>query len=430
MNILEIINKKKLKQELSEQEIDFFVKEYTITKTIPDYQASALLMAIRLNGLNTYETFYLTKAFVKYSEHYDFKKGYEDFSLIDKHSSGGVGDKVTIILGPLLACFNIRTVKISGRGLGHTGGTIDKLDAINVTTNINHQKYLTLANKTKCIIMSQTDQLVPSDKMIYALRDVTSTVDSFGLIAASILAKKFVINSDYIFIDLKVGSGALVTNIKDAIKLAKLMSDVAKLMKRKIEINITNMSQPLGKAIGNLIEINEAFDFLQGKNQAPDLKALIYEFTTEILLQTNTYETRLAAINAIDHVINNNQARDSFLNWIKAQNGNYNEAMFKPKYKYEIKAKKDGYVQFLDAKEVGLIALELGAGRHYKEEKIDFQAGIYLNQQTNDKVHKNEVVATLYSSKPIEEDVIKRFEKNYNINQRKIKLSKPIIKTI
>lgn len=430
MNILDLINKKKIGNELTEQEIDFFVNEYTIMKKIPDYQASALLMAMRINGLSTYETYFLTKAFVKYSNKYNYKKMFPNQILIDKHSSGGVGDKVSIILAPLLASLNYRVIKISGRGLGHTGGTIDKLESIKVNTNIDDKEFKKITKKSNCILMSQTEALVPSDKMIYALRDVTGTVDSLGLITASILSKKFVFDNDYIFIDLKVGSGALMKTKKDAIKLAKLMSNVAFLMNKTIFVVITAMDQALGRAIGNYIEIQEAVDFLQGKETSQDLKELIYAFMTEILIKTKKVGNILQAHNIVDDLIQSGKAYDYFINWTKAQGGSYKPGLYKPKYIYEIKAKSQGYVHYKDTKELGLIAIELGAGRHEINDKIDYSSGIYLNKKTNEKVKRNEVIATLYSKKQISRKTIERFNNNLEINLKPINKTKIIVKVI
>lgn len=430
MNILELIEKKKYGKELTEEEISYFVDGYTINKTIPDYQASALLMAMFTKGLSTYETFFLTKAFVDRSVKYDFKKDYEEQLLVDKHSSGGVGDKVTLILAPILASFNIRMIKISGRGLGHTGGTIDKLESIKVNTHLNQKQISKLQKKSNCLILSQTDDLVPSDKMIYALRDVTGTVDSYGLIAASILSKKFVINSDYIFIDMKVGSGALLKTKKEAIKLANLMVDVARLMKRTIYVNITHMDNPIGRAIGNYNEIIEAVDFLSGQEISSDLKNLIYEFTANILLKTNELGNKKAAFKAIDEKINSGDALKCFYKWIRAQEGSYTSKPLTTKYHYNIKAKDNGFLKFNDTKELGIIACLLGAGRLNKTDKINPYAGIYLHKKTNDLIKKNDLIATLFSNKPIEKDIIQRFQKNIEYNKKPKKIKKVIIKSI
>ncbi len=430
MTILDLINKKKIGGELTEEEIDYFVKEFTINKSIKDYQASSLLMACRTMGLSTYETFYITKCFVKYSKTYDFKKGFEKQILIDKHSSGGVGDKVTLIIGPLLAALGYRTVKISGRGLGHTGGTIDKLDSIKVNTDVTEQLYKKWASKSNCIIMQQNDDLVPSDKVIYGLRDVTGTVDSYGLIASSILSKKFIINSDHIFIDLKVGTGALMKNKKDAIKLSKLMLDVAYLMKRNINISITSMDQPLGRAVGNLIEVVEAYDFLCGKSNTPQLSKLIEHIITEILLKTKKVGNKQQAKTLIHHTIESGDAKKYFMKWIHTQGGTFDPSKFKPKFKLEIKANNDGYVNVLDTKEIGMIALELGAGRLQKTDKIDYQAGIFINKSTGELVKKGDVIATLYSSKPIHRDLINKYHANITITPKQPKQQKMIIKSL
>lgn len=311
MNILEIINKKKNKIELNEQEIEFLVNGYTIDKTIADYQVSALLMAFRLNSMTNNEIYYLTNAFIKTSEQYIFTHG--DNLIIDKHSSGGVGDKVSIILIPLLIALGYDIAKISGRGLGHTGGTIDKLDSIKMKTNLDMNQANNIFKACNVVMMQQTEELVPSDKLFYALRDVTGTVDTTGLIVASILSKKFVLNSDYIFLDLKVGSGALLKTEQEANHISKIMLEIASLFKRKLFIHITSMEVSLGRAIGNSIEIKESIDFLLNKNETSNINELIYELTSDILIQTNKSKSKEQSYQMIKDVIESKKAYNAFL---------------------------------------------------------------------------------------------------------------------
>ena len=322
MSIVEIIKKKKEKFELTEQEIDFIVKSYVIDKSIADYHISALLMAFRLNGMTNNEIYYLTKAFINTSKLYQFDK---KSIVIDKHSSGGVGDKITLIIQPILMALGFGICKISGRGLGHTGGTIDKLDAINFNSQLNFKKANEIFKKTNSVLLQQTDELVPADKLFYALRDVTSTIDTDGLIISSILSKKFVINSDYIFIDLKVGSGAIIANKKEAKIMANKMLEIASMFNRKLFIHLTNMDQPLGNAIGNAIEVIESVNFLNGKFESIKLKKFIYKMLINILILTKVAANKLIAKEMIDNSIKTKNAYNYFLNFIKLANGQYQQ---------------------------------------------------------------------------------------------------------
>lgn len=430
MNILEIIEKKKLNKELNEKEIDFFINEYIVKKTIKDYQASSLLMAMRLNGLSVDETYFLTKVFMETSELYHFSKNSPDDVSIDKHSSGGVGDKVSLILVPILVALGYTVPKISGRGLGHTGGTIDKLESVNVNTEINFKDANKIYEQAKCIILAQNDKLVPADKQIYTLRDVTGTVDSPGLMTSSILSKKFVINSDYIFIDLKIGSGALLTTLKEGEELANLMVNVAKKMKRNITVTITAMDKPLGRAIGNFLEVKESADFLLGKSTSEDLKEIISEFAIEILLKTKKAKTEDEARKLYNEVISSKKAYECFLTWIKAQNGHYDESMCKPKYESKIIAKESGYLNIHSAQEIGMISLLLGAGRTTKEDSIDMTAGIYLDVQDNEYVEQGQVLAHLYSSSAIDNALMERFNNNIDIVSKKAPKANIFVKVI
>ncbi len=411
MSIVEIIEKKKKNIELSKQEIDFLVNGYVFEKTILDYHVAALLMAFRLNGMTDNEIFYLTNAFIETSEKYEFNK---NTITIDKHSSGGVGDKITLIVQPILMSLGFAITKISGRGLGHTGGTIDKLDSINFNSSIDFKKANKIFAKTNSILLQQTEKLVPADKMFYALRDVTSTVDTMGLIVSSILSKKFVVNSDYIFIDLKVGSGALLTSEKDAKELANKMLKIANMFNRKLFIHLTNMDQPLGNAIGNAIEVKEACDFLLSKNQNTSLQKLVCEFIVDILLATNKAKNKKEAQTMYLEALETHSAYNKMLEWFESQSVNIEsikkDNFFKPKYEHKIYAKKEGYIKFKSAADVGNIALKLGAGRVNKNDMIDYQAGIYLNNIQDRKININEHIATLYSSKQIDKSLINEFE--------------------
>ncbi|MGL4950556.1 MAG: thymidine phosphorylase [Mycoplasma sp.] len=418
MNILEIIEKKKNNIELSEKEIFFFVDEYLKENLVKDYQASSLLMAMRINGLSIKETSYLTKAFIDTSKKLNFKIEDKNSPSIDKHSSGGVGDKVSLILLPILTCFGIKVPKISGRGLGHTGGTIDKLESINVNTEIDFEKANEILNEVGCVIMSQTDDLLPADKKIYALRDVTGTVDSQGLITSSILSKKFIVNTDHIFIDLKVGSGAILNDLSEARDLAYSFIEIAKLMERELTVTITSMDKPLGKCIGNILEVKESIDFLKNKNVASDLEQIIFFFVSDILLTTKKAKTIDESYAMIKDVLTNNKAYEAFEKWISSQGGDIGLVdKWSPKHKIEIVAKEDGFVDYISTHEIGMISVLLGAGRLTKQDTIDNDAGIILNKQFNDETKKGEIVATLYSNKPISNELKEKFEKNMSISK-------------
>lgn len=431
MNILDIIEKKKNNQVLSEQEIIYFVNNYTKTKEIKDYQMSALLMAILINGMNDEETYWLTKAMLNSGGKLDLSsvKGI----IIDKHSTGGVGDKVSLILAPIIASLGVKVAKISGRGLGHTGGTIDKLESIEVETKLTKKQYIDLLNKCNMFIMRQSKDIVPADKKIYALRDVSGTVNSLPLIAASIMSKKLAVGAKYIFLDVKVGDGAFCKTVAEAEKLSKIMILIAKKFKKIAIVHITNMNQPLGRAIGNGIEVKAAIDFLSDRPESNDIKDLIYDFCSDILLVTKKVSSKQQAYKKIDEIIKNGEALELFCKWAVAQGGNLkvikSGSYFFPKYSHSIKACGNGYLEYISTKEIGLISVLLGSGRLKKDDDVCFHSGIYLDKKTNEYVKKNEVIATLYSSKPINNQIIKKFNDNYRINKNKIKLN-PIIQKI
>lgn len=411
-NILEIIEKKKNNIELSKDEIDFFVNGYVFKKIIPDYQMSSLLMAFRLNGMTDNEIYFLTKAFIETSDKYEFKKN--GVITIDKHSSGGVGDKITLIMQPILMALGFGVTKISGRGLGHTGGTIDKLDSIGFNSSLSISESYDIFNKCHSVLLQQTQNLVPADKMFYALRDVTSTVDTLGLIVSSILSKKFVVNSDYIFLDLKVGSGAIFKTESEAKNLASKMIDVANLFNRKIFIHLTNMDSPLGNCIGNAIEVKEAIDFLLRKNINQNLENLVRQFTIDILLETKKANDVSEALKMYDSVFTEQKAFNEMQRWFLLQGVKNiedikNNCFFKPKNEIKIFAKKSGYIRFNSASSVGLIAMKLGAGRMRKEDSLDFQAGIFLNNISDTYFNEGDYIASLYSSNDISSEIINEF---------------------
>lgn len=432
MNILELIEKKKNKQAIDEQEFDFLIKNY-LNDTIKDYQVSAFLMALLLNGANLKETVALTKAMVENGEQIKVKPKNKNKLVVDKHSSGGVGDKVTLILSPILVALGFDVAKLSGRGLSFTGGTIDKLESVGANTDINN--YQALIDQFYMFNAMQTDTIVPADKKLYALRDVTGTVNAPALIASSIMSKKLAVSSDYIFLDVKVGNGAFCKTLEEAEALSKLMLALAKQFNRHTIIHLTAMQKPLGRAIGNKIEVLEALQFLNDDPKiTDDLKTLISTFVIDILTDTKIAKSKKEAQTMYEDVIKSKKAFHILIDYLVHQGANKKQLenldFFHPKHKLEIKAQKDGYIEYESAKEIGLIAVELGAGRKTKTDTLDFEAGIYLNHKTNDLVKKGDVIATLYADHPIEQALETRFLKNTKFHCTPIEQASIILKKL
>ncbi len=423
MDILQIIYKKRTKQTLSEQEIYYFVNEFVKGEKVKDYQASALLMAILLNGFDDDETYYLTKAMLESGKTMSFN-GIEG-PIIDKHSTGGVADTVSLILLPICASLGIKVAKLSGGALGHTGGTVDKLASIKVSMDWKPNKDLNLLKKVGMFIMKQTNDIVPADKVLYELRSVTDTVECLPLVAASVISKKLALKTDHIFIDLKFGEGAFCKDINQAVQLANIMINLCKRFKRKVNIHVTNMSEPLGSSIGNAIEVKAAMDFLDGKSETPRLNILVERFIIDILLATKKTKTAELAKKMYLEVLNNKKALNQFKKWAVAQGSSMsilNGDFFLPKYKLDIKTNRTGYLLYKSCRELGYIANDLGAGRHNKEEAIDFQAGIHIKFHNNEFVNTNQVLATLYANKPIPKSFVNRYLNNIVLTKKKHKI--------
>ena len=421
MNIYDIIEKKKNKKVLSEEEIYYFVNNYTSGK-IKDYQASALLMAICINDLNFDETFYLTKAMVDSGDFIDLSEIKK--TKVDKHSTGGVGDTTTLIIGQLLACFDLAFAKLSGRGLGHTGGTLDKLESIEgLNVQLSIDQFIKNTNDINISISGQTENIAPADKKLYALRDVTATVDSIPLIASSIMSKKLSIDSDYLLLDVKIGSGAFMKDLDHAKKLAKTMVEIGNRFGRKTLALITNMDQPLADYIGNSLEVIEAIKTLENKGPK-NLKDLCLKISSKILLMAGKYEKEDQALIALEEKIENGQALNKFKEFVERQDGNpaYVEDLsnFKlSEYKYDLICEKSGYVKKLDALLIGEAAKELGAGRESKEDGIDLGAGIILNKKIDDYVQKDEILASIYTNKKEKiQDAVSLIKKAYLIGDK------------
>lgn len=423
MNMIDIISKKRDKLTLKKEEIEFFINGY-VKGEIPDYQVSSLLMAIFLNGLNMEETYYLTLYMLKSGETINLSK--IDGIKADKHSTGGVGDKVSLVLGPIIASFGVKLAKMSGRGLGHTGGTLDKLESIpGFNINIGGDEFLKQVNEIGLAIVGQTKNLVPADKLLYALRDVTATVDSIPLIASSIMSKKLASGADIIVLDVKVGSGAFMKTIDDAVKLSKTMVEIGKRFNKHVSCIITDMDEPLGLAIGNNLEVIEAINTLKGKGPK-DLVEVTVKLVSKILIKANLYKTEKEASLAVLEHINNGSALQKLKEMIKYQNGDPavvdNTNIFpKSKYIYEVKSKKKGYISHMDALKLGIASMHMGAGRLKKEDPINYSVGIVLNKKTNDYVNINDTLCYLHMDE-IHDDIVKEVYNAFEFSDKMVEI--------
>lgn len=433
MNILDLIEKKKNNLALNEEELKYFIENFN-KGLIPDYQASALLMAIRINGCNDEETYFLTKSMLDTCKIIKPKANNKLKILIDKHSSGGVGDKITLIISPILASLGYDMMKLSGRGLNFTGGTIDKLESINVSMVFDENNYQDFLDEHHFTIYLQSDNFASIDKKLYHLRDVTGSVDSLPLIASSILCKKFCFETEYIFLDIKVGTGAFCKNMEMAQELARIMQYLAKKFNRKLICFITSMNSPLGKNIGNAIEIKESLEFLKGQFNSKYLKNLIYEIISEILIETKQANNKEDAYKLIDQSILSKDAYLRFTNFVKANNGLYQlldkDEYWKYKYSLVIKSKDEGYINFKSTEKLGYISLKLGAGRIKKEDSIDYGAGIILSVENNNFVKIGDNIATLYSNSPIDPELEKEFYDNLEFLEKSSETNIPKINAI
>ena len=400
MRMYDIIMNKRNGLELSKEEIEYFVKGFT-KGDIPDYQVSALLMAIYFNKMNKRETKDLTLAMANSGDVLSLDK--IEGIKVDKHSTGGVGDKTTILLAPLVASCGIPVAKMSGRGLGHTGGTIDKLESFKgFSVNLPEEKFIENVNKHKIALVAQTGHLAPADKKIYALRDVTATVENMSLIASSIMSKKIASGADSIVLDVKVGEGAFMKTPRDARALAQEMVDIGNSVGRKTIAIISDMNQPLGYAIGNSLEVIEAINTLKGKGPS-DLLELTLNLGSYMLILGKKASSFQEGYNMLLENIKNKKALEKLKEFVKIQGGDERyiddtNLFEKASYIIEVKAKNSGIVSKIHAEKVGLIAMELGAGRVTKESKIDLSVGIVLNKKCKDKVNKGETLAYIHAN--------------------------------
>ena len=398
MRVVDIIDKKKKNNELTKAEIEFLLEGYLSGK-VPDYQMSSFLMSVYFNNMTKDELTNFTLTMRDSGDTIFFDD--LDHYLVDKHSTGGVGDKVTVVLGPILSAVGMATTKLSGKGLGHTGGTIDKFESIrNFKFSTTKEELVEVASKTGVGLMGYSDNIVPLDKKIYALRDVTATVDSIPLIASSIMSKKLAIQSDLIILDVKVGDGAFMKTIEDARELSRRMVEIGNSVGRKTIAVLTNMEEPLGYNIGNANEIIEGIEALKG-NWSSDLKEVVYEIVYLALKYKGEVETFEEASEKIDEVINNGRALELLKQFIELSGGdgevvNNYELLPTPKSVLEVFAQEDGYVTKIKAEEVGKAAMVIGAGRATKEDEVDHAVGIELKKKVGDKVEKGELIAEIY----------------------------------
>lgn len=432
MQMNDIILKKRDGHELSTQEIDFFIQNYT-KGVIPDYQASALTMAIFFQGMNKREIADLTNSMLHSGEVIDLSsiKGVK----IDKHSTGGVGDKTSLVLGPLVASCGVKVAKMSGRGLGHTGGTLDKLESIKgLSVNVKKEDFIKQVNDIGIAIIGQTGDLVPADKKLYALRDVTATVDSIPLIASSIMSKKLASGSDTILLDVKFGNGAFMKDITSAEKLASTMVEIGHHLNKDTRAVLTDMNQPLGKAVGNSLEVIEACETLKGRGPK-DLEELCLGLGAIILQQAHVVDNKETGIKILKEKINDGSAFIKLKQLVEYEGGdstyldNYNK--FKQaKYSIPLYSNKKGYIHKIEALNVGECAMHLGAGRATKDDIIDMSAGILLNKKVGDYVDNDELLLTCYTDKENVNDIINELLNAFEIKDNPVHNQKIIYKVI
>lgn len=421
MRMIDVIEKKRDGLELTTEEIEFFIKGYT-DGSIPDYQVSALTMAIYFQGMTEKERADLTMAMVESGEQIDLSQ--IEGIKVDKHSTGGVGDTTTLVLGPLVAAVGVPVAKMSGRGLGHTGGTIDKLEAISgFHVEIAKDEFIQLVNKNKLAVIGQTGNLTPADKKLYALRDVTATVDSIPLIAGSIMSKKIAAGADAIVLDVKTGAGAFMKTLEDSRELAHAMVRIGNNVGRRTMAVISDMSQPLGFAIGNALEVKEAIDTLKGEGP-DDLTELCLALGSHMVLLAQKAESLPEAREMLLEVIKNGKALEVFKTFLQSQGGDPSivdnpEKLPQAKFVFELEAKEDGYISEIVADEIGTAAMLLGAGRATKESQIDLAVGLILNKKIGDSVKKGESLVSIYSNFENVEEVREKLYQNITLSSTK-----------
>ncbi len=424
MKAIDIIEKKKNNEKLEYKEIEYMVNSYVKGK-INDKTMSDFVWQIYYNGLNIEETYFLTDVMIKSGETIDLSS--LNKPVVDKHSTGGVGDKITLIVSPIVACAGVCVPKMSGRGLGLTGGTVDKLESITgYKLNLTKKQFLEELDKVGCAVISQSEKIAVADKKIYALRNEIGAVDSIPLIASSIMSKKIASGSDVIIIDLKVGKGAFMKNIKSATKLAKTMVKIGEYYDKKVICTLSDMNIPLGRNIGNVLEVKEAMDFFDGKYDKR-----LYELSVYISSLMISSAKKISFTNAKKLVINlleSGHAKNKFYEWIKSQGGNIHKLKDKAK-KVDIISTKTGYVNSIDSNLIAELVFNLGAGRVKKTDPVDYAVGVTLNKVIGDKVKEGEVLGTIYYNKKLD-GMDKLFINSFKIEKKKKRVKKIIIKTI
>ncbi|HIE0290546.1 TPA: pyrimidine-nucleoside phosphorylase [Enterococcus faecium] len=423
MRMVDLIEKKRDGNELSKEEIEYIVTNYTNGK-IPDYQVSALLMAIFYQDMTNEEITNLTLAIANSGDVIDLSS--LEGIKVDKHSTGGVGDTTTLILAPLVASVGVTVAKMSGRGLGYTGGTLDKLEAIpGFQIELSDEEFVRIVNESKVAVIGQSGNLAPADKKLYALRDVTATVDSLPLIASSIMSKKIAAGADAIVLDVTTGDGAFMKNIEDARRLAKTMTSIGKLANRETVAVISDMSEPLGEAIGNSLEVVEAIETLQG-NGPEDLVEMCYALGSQMVVLAGKAKTTDEARTLLQEALESGKALAKFKEMIQNQGGDpaiveHPERILTARYTMELPAKQSGVVSKIVANELGIAAMMLGAGRKTKEEDIDHAVGLKLHKKIGDTVTKGESLLTIYSNDEEVTSVIELLYKNIEIGESAMK---------
>ncbi|MFJ7951130.1 pyrimidine-nucleoside phosphorylase [Lysinibacillus sp. NPDC096418] len=422
MRMVDLIEKKRDGGELTKQEIYFIVDGYT-NGSIPDYQMSSFLMSVFFKGMTAEETANMTMAMVESGDQIDLSA--IEGIKVDKHSTGGVGDTTTIVLAPLVAAVGVPVAKLSGRGLGHTGGTVDKFEAIpGFQSEIEADQFIKQVNEVKVAVTGPTGNLTPADKKIYGLRDVTATVNSIPLMASSIMSKKIASGSDAIVLDVKVGAGAFMKDVESAKELAHAMVEIGKNVGRDTMAVISDMNQPLGFAIGNALEVKEAIDTLRGQGPK-DLEELCLTLGSKMVVLAKHAETIEEARKMLEEVIANGKALEVFKEFVAAQGGDASviedpSKLVAAKYEIPVLAKEDGFVAEIEADSIGTAAMILGAGRATKESIVDLAVGLMLHKKIGDEVKKGDTIVTIHSNRENVEDVMERIYASYSISPTKV----------
>jgi len=418
MRMVDLIEKKREGHFLSEEEITFIIDGY-VKGEIPDYQISAWLMAVFFQGMTDGEASFLTKAMLYSGDTIDLSQ--IQGVKVDKHSTGGVGDKTTLILGPLVASCGVKVAKLSGRGLGHTGGTLDKLESINgCHIDLSEEEFIKQVNRIGIAVAGQTGEIVPADKLLYALRDVTATVESIPLIASSIMSKKLASGADVICLDVKIGDGAFMKTYEDAKELSRIMVAIGESFGRKVSAFITGMDQPLGHNVGNRLEVLEAIETLAGKGPK-DLEDLCVEIGSYMVYYGDKASSIEDAQSLLREKLHNGEALAKFYEFIEAQGGKISslDDFIKVKQVFHYISKKDGYIERIKALNIGLTSMKLGGGRATKEDMIDPMVGIVLKKKVGEYVKKGDVLADIYMNSDVTEELIQTLDDAYEYNEMK-----------